>query len=319
MRNNGFYYNGTRLFSKWEIMAKSKELFFMTNSKGKEVLGARIEHTNKPIEIDLDSYVSYYDTGLVSEIVYSSCNQSKRMKLETTSEPKKYVREFKCEVTEQYYGDWRRKYRNLIRLINYLFRGDSSELLITLTYKNAPLNEKVARRDFMNFKKRFKRAFKYDYDYVSVFEPSGDESWHIHILTKNKAGEEMIIDKQKLYEVWGLGWVDVEPIRYSVNFGCYFVAKLTKSTADDINGGNWKAVLKAERLDRYAEKYFRFFSSSKKVPVAEIMTMREALERVQGRKRIYNGSILIKGVGDDSNFIINRVTNQCYVESDVVR
>lgn len=78
----------------------------------------------------------------------------------------------------------KRTFVKLRRLIGNNFFGGSTELWVTLTYKENMTNPTTAYEDFRAFMKSLKRKYP-NILYISVIEPQGRGSWHYHVLLKN--------------------------------------------------------------------------------------------------------------------------------------
>lgn len=114
-------------------------------------------------------------------------------------------------------------------LINCNFFGDNNELFITLTYGENMTDVGRLYKDFVHFYKKLKYNYKdIEFRYISVIEPQGRGSWHLHLLLKALNKDYLYIDNNSvLCKLWGHGFTYTERLKGVDNVGAYLSSYLT--------------------------------------------------------------------------------------------
>lgn len=162
-------------------------------------------NTNHIRKIDSDRYV-FLETGEIKEFQKSN-NRSENT------------------------NSLRQTFKKLRYLINNNFTGAKNELFITLTYRGELQTRDHIKvgRDYDNFLKRLKRAFKgkTTIDAIKVLEPHESGNWHMHVLLRFNDLDKIYIANEELREIWGNGWVTVKSLKDVDNVGAYVSAYLS--------------------------------------------------------------------------------------------
>jgi hypothetical protein len=145
----------------------------------------------------------------------------------------------------------RKTFDNLRWLIRSNFTdGGQNQVLLTLTYPHCMRNTTQAYEDFNAFWKRLKRHLpEHKLEYITVLEPQGSGSWHLHVMIKSDQ-PELWIDKHTIKRIWGQKrrtdgeWTGayIERLK-SDDVGAYYVSYFTHLYEDA--GGNAETFEKA--------------------------------------------------------------------------
>lgn len=122
-------------------------------------------------------------------------------------------------------------------IINCNFTGATSELFLTLTYRDRQRgkNIKAVNADFDRFIKRIKRKTHVstaNLVWFSALEPQADGTWHLHCLLKWQDRKRIFIANAKLAKLWGCGFTKTTAINNITNIGAYLTAYLTNIIID---------------------------------------------------------------------------------------
>lgn len=172
---------------------------------------ARMNSTNHIRKLDKDRYVDLSD-GEIKEYMHT-------------------------ENRKESFNSLRQTFKRLRYLINYNFIGAKNELHVTLTYKENMTDTERLYRDFDNFRKRLRYAFrdKSTFDYLVIVEPQGRGAWHCHLLVRFNDVESIYIDNEQMRKLWGHGYVTVKNLKDVDNIGAYLSAYLTDVELTDEN------------------------------------------------------------------------------------
>jgi len=215
---------------------------------------------------------------------------------------------------------------------------------VTLTYRqeeNTPMTDtKRLMQDYEKFWKRFCYWCKSNGyskpEYISVIEPQGSGSWHVHsfFIWSEKAP---FIPNEKMAELWGQGFTKTKQPQDCDNVGAYFSAYLgdmpldevqhmskdkqlqalsasgqvdEKEFADDAGTIKKKKFVKGGRLFLYPPG-MNIIRSSKgvKQPEVEYMSREQAQKKVSSAKETFSCAYEI--VGDDG-LVVNRISKAYY-------
>lgn len=148
------------------------------------------------------------------------------------------------------------------------FYGGGNELFITLTYAENMTDTSRLARDFDVFYKRLKYAYKgkYKFSYISVCEPQGRGSWHIHMFLKcvditDVAHELPFIPNAKIEQLWGQGFTKVERITMGGIVDYFNTSYFAPLCSNDGDPCGEKQREKYQRL-RYFPKSFKWYRCS---------------------------------------------------------
>lgn len=191
-------------------------------------------------------------------------------------------------------------------IINSNFNGTPNERFITLTYKEPMFDTKELICDFDKFWRRFKRRYP-NCKFIRICEPHRNGSWHFHILLKDIANEELVIDEEKLLKIWKNGSVNIKPINDVYGLSLYFFPSFDKN-------GKGKAKEKFKRLKFYP-KGFNVYSKSREIanPVWEIVSTEQIQEITKDCKLTYSATYEITSFDDDGKqSLVNLIAKQQY-------
>lgn len=215
---------------------------------------------------------------------------------------------------------------------------------VTLTYRqeeNTPMTDtKKLYTDYFKFWKRFCYWCKTNGyskpEYISVIEPQGSGSWHVHsfFIWSEKAP---FIPNEKMAELWGQGFTKTKQPQDCDNVGAYFSAYLgdmpldevqhmskdkqlqalsasgqvdEKEFSDDAGTIKKKKFVKGGRLFLYPPG-MNIIRSSKgvKQPEIDYMSREQAQKKVSSGKETFSCAFEI--VGDDG-LVVNRISKAYY-------
>lgn len=200
--------------------------------------------------------------------------------------------------------------------------------------------------DFKRFWMRFKRfCTKYDYgvpEYISIAEPQGTGSWHLHVIFVWDKKAPFIpnepntpcapwIPKVFMSELWGQGFTSTKKIDNCDNIGAYLSAYLgdmpldeaqengvltpnctveTKKYLDSDGTLKEKKFIKGGRLYLYPPG-MNILRTSKgiKQPTVEIMSQKNAEKKVSGATETFKTAYEIL---DDDGHVINSISKAYY-------
>ena len=157
------------------------------------------------------------------------------------------------------------------------FCGSPMELFVTLTYAENMTDTERLKNDFIKFFKRLQYAYKdrYKFDYISVCEPQGSGSWHIHIFLKAEklvAGDmdRLYISNSDMQELWGHGYTRTQAITLDGVVNYFNTSYFAPVNCDDEES---KGKKKYRRL-KFFPKNFRWYRCSEgiKKPSKDIVT-----------------------------------------------
>jgi hypothetical protein len=132
----------------------------------------------------------------------------------------------------------RRTFENLRGDIRSVFTSEKSpnwesqkwtQVFITLTYPYCQRDRHKVMYDFNHFWKRYTEALSgRELAYITVVEPQGSGSWHLHVMVKALDGLELWTNKEKLTKLWHKGPFS-SCVKYlkSDDIGAYYTAYFT--------------------------------------------------------------------------------------------
>lgn len=171
--------------------------------------------------------------------------------------------------SDRNYANLHRTMTTLRRLIRTNFDGGDNQIFATLTYGTADRRRGKSavclQADWLACRQRILRAYPgWSIDYISVAEPQGDGTWHLHVLIRRNDGR-LWIDQADMLRYWARGGVRVERLKGG-DIGSYYVAYLTDVTPGASDGDDpvklSKARVKGGRLSYYP-KGMRFYRRSR--------------------------------------------------------
>lgn len=178
----------------------------------------------------------------------------------------------------------KRSLRAIFNELRYLINSNfgnsgldqDTQLFITLTYRENMQDDKRLHKDFRDFFKRLKRAYKeHELCYISIIEPQERGAWHVHLLLKTLNKAELFIPYADIEKLWGHGATRTERLNCD-NIGSYFIAYLSNAelsdealnaleiAPDDITVKDGKKYIKGTRLKWYPD-YMQIYRHSKNV------------------------------------------------------
>lgn len=223
----------------------------------------------------------------------------------------------------------RQTFKKMRYLINHNFYGATNELFICLTYRGdlQTNDHRKVGKDFDNFLKRLKRAYKdkSTVEAVKVLEPHESGNWHMHVLLKFPELDKIFIPSKELERIWGNGFVHIRSLKDVDNIGAYVSAYLADIEVPESNvknleshpdliekevDGKKKKFLKGARLKFYPTGV-NLFSKTKGIVYPERieMTYSDAKKVVQDCSPHYSQTIEISD--SDSDFS-NTITYEQY-------
>lgn len=213
---------------------------------------------------------------------------------------------------------------------------------VTLTYAENMVDTKCLCRDFDNFRKRLYRyCEKQKYgkpEYISVIEPQGRGAWHVHAFLMWDHVAPFIPNDEhtpgfsgvSMASLWGHGFTKTQRLANVDNIGAYFLAYLGDIPLEDLPDGahidvskvvekeflgangttKKKKFVKGGRLSMYPPgmQIIRH-SRGIKYPTSEIMSQKEAKEKVKGADLTFSAGYQIV---DDNDKIVNTIHTEYY-------
>lgn len=237
------------------------------------------------------------------------------------------IKEFNhIEHRAESYNSLRQTFKKLRYLTNNNFSGRKNELHVILTYAENMTDSKRLMADSEKFVKRLRYQYRNDtkVEYLSVVEPQGRGSWHIHMLIRFDQLEKIYIDNKELASTWGHGFVTIRSLKDVDNIGAYLTAYLTnaeltqetlslaavekREIVEKIVDGKQKKFIKGGRLHMYPPGMNLFRKSNGiEYPIRENLSYKNALKKVGSVKPHYVKSIDIK-----SDTFENTITYEQY-------
>lgn len=211
---------------------------------------------------------------------YKRINKNEKINVETGEI-------IKCNNEKEFKDkqDIRNSMKRVKKLLLNNFNGEKNELFITLTYAEQQKSFDKAKKDVENFCRRLQYNNKdnKEIEYLYVLELQMlRQSWHIHMLTKEKNVEKAQLTEKEINDLWKEGKVDVKEIEKKEDI-IYIEDYFIKLKGKDINREEIddEVKIKAGR---------RIYGSSKgiKMPKEEQMSYKEAKEKVKNMQ--YKGS-----------------------------
>lgn len=199
----------------------------------------------------------------------------------------------------------RRSYTHLLQIIRHNFKEQSmKQAHVTLTYKSVSdldchYQHKWLYDDFKSFVERFRGAYG-EVDYVVVPERHENMRWHMHVLLRSS--HSLVISNAQVTKLWGLGRVDVRPMRAS---------RISKYLIKSFNMIDEEKVTKNKSMQLDAvllyPSRFRLYRHSKgiKSPKVDYVAMKE-IDAI-GLK-LWGATYEVC----DSGEVVNRITKRAY-------
>ncbi len=279
---------------------------------------------NNKLGLSKSSIVHVKETGNITEVKYMTKNNGGVIrKIDKffyydvrSGEVKKYKTTLKRVENKESIA---KSMKNLRDILNSSISASDIKqkkiLWVTLTYKENMTDTKRLYKDFKNFNYRFKKYLKDNnyplYEYITTAEPQRRGAWHLHIIfifSKRIA----YIEKQKLEELWGHGFVSINTLKNVDNVGVYLTAYLSNLDVSDMvdESSNNKAIIKGARLKMYPTG-FRIYRCSKgiKRPVRYKTTEEEIQNKLKNDVLTFEKTIQIK---NEYGAIINRINYRNY-------
>ena len=237
------------------------------------------------------------------------------------------IKEFdRTETRAEGLNSLRQTFKKLRYLINNNFIGAPNELFITLTFRgDLQTNDHIrVGEDYKNFLKRLKYAYKDQatIEAIKVLEPHQSGNWHMHVLLRFDGMEKIFIENERLAEIWGNGFVQIQSLKDVDNIGAYVSAYLTdiEVTADNVLNVAGAGYEVKEHEGKYFAKgarlaYYRsgvnIYSKTKgiKYPERVEMSYKQAKKIVGAGTPHYKKSIAIS---DDEIDCSNTITYEQY-------
>lgn len=209
--------------------------------------------------------------------------------------------------------------RNLRDIINTNCTDTRKCKFLTLTYRENMQDPQKLYRDVKNFHKRLRYFLKnIKFEYISVIEPQGRGSFHIHellVFTKYSP----FIPNNKIEEIWGNGFTKTTKIDNIDNIGTYLCAYLCDlpieqagfkdikslsnikevSTTDKNGKPISKHIIKGGRL-KYYPKGMRFYRTSRGIKRPEVIKCPYSVAKDMVKNSVLTYEKTIK-ISDDIN------------------
>jgi hypothetical protein len=192
----------------------------------------------------------------------------------------------------------RRSFKRLRYLVNANFQGGRNEAWWVWTYRENMQDRERLMRDVEVAVKRLRRRYGH-FEYIVVPEPQGRGAWHCNVLVKFPDGRDAFMPHEEVERAWGHGYVWVRRLRDVDNIGAYLSAYLADVPVEEYTMEDWKGhdgvierdgkkIVKGARL-RWYPAGMHLYRRSKGIvmPKREVMTYRQARERVGGREPDY--------------------------------
>ena len=130
---------------------------------------------------------------------YKKLNKQEYVNIQT-GEIKKYeIGEFKSP------SSLKKSMNNLKELLLNNFNGGKNEEFLTLTYTEEETDFDKTGDDLGDFWKKLKKKYK-DIEYIGVIEKQKSRnSWHIHMVLKNKNNQKLFIPQEEIVKIWNKG------------------------------------------------------------------------------------------------------------------
>jgi hypothetical protein len=280
--------------------------------------------------------VTLFQTGHISEIIgvktiCSGLSSIKKLSQDEyivtdTGEIMQYV---KSENRADNMQSLKSSMTDVQRLINQNFNGGPSEIFFCLTYAEKMTDNKKMTSDLKYFNEKLRRA-GYDLDSITVVEPQGDgkkygnewhaNTWHAHILAKNKNGKPLFIPFTVLAKIWGHGTVKIKRLLDVDNVGVYVTSYFTTldpeyerdtESGEEPQGRADKRLEKGQRL-KYYPPGMKFFRCSRGIvhPEPQKMSYEEAKRKIGDCRADFSQTIIIQD--PTSMDILNEVSHEYY-------
>lgn len=185
-----------------------------------------------------DDLVKVTECGFITEILYSTHKSNGPV-------IRRIDKDFYCdlrngEVKEVHHNEKRsddmksvaRSIRDIRNYINANVTDTTKCKFITLTYAENMRDTKKVFNDFKNFwNKKFKKEYP-NTEYITILEPQGRGSWHLHLIAifKEKAP---FIPNEIIAKMWGHGFTCTRKIDNVDNIGAYLSAYLADLSFDE--------------------------------------------------------------------------------------
>lgn len=287
---------------------------------------------NNLFPVNDDSYVKVTKTGNITTITacMRECKQTIR-KISAqeyivldTGELKQYKQ---TEKRIENPTSLKQSMRNLRDIINTNCSDVRRCKFLTLTYRENMQDPKKLYRDVKNFHKRLKYFLKdVRFEYISVIEPQGRGSLHIHellIFTKFAP----FIPNSKIEELWRNGFTKTTKIDNIDNIGTYLTAYLcdipieqadlkdVKSlsnikevqTTDENGKPISKHIQKSGRL-KYYPKGMRFYRCSRSILRPEVIKCPYSVAKDMVKNSVLTFEKTIK-LSDENNDVVLNIIN----------
>lgn len=245
---------------------------------------------NNLFPVNDDSYVKVTKTGNITTI--TACLRECKQTVQKVSaneyividsgEIKTYKKHTEKRIENP--TSLKQSMKNLRDIINTNCMDARKCKFLTLTYRENMQDTKKLYTDVKNFHKRLRYFLKNTkFEYISVIEPQGRGSFHIHeLLIFNKKAP--FIPNSKIEGIWGNGFTKTTKIDNIDNVGAYLCAYLTSipveqadlkdikslsnikkvNTTDENGKPINKHIIKGGRLKHYP-KGIRFYRCSRGV------------------------------------------------------
>ncbi len=109
----------------------------------------------------------------------------------------------------------RKTYKRLDWIIKSNFKGEKSEVFLTLGYDSQMNDYETLKQDFNSFRKKFDRAYP-KCEYIVVVEYKGNGDLHLHILIKSLDNKRLFLNRKLLVKLWGQNSVYIKRVRGSL-------------------------------------------------------------------------------------------------------
>lgn len=287
---------------------------------------------NNVFPVNDDSYVKVTKTGNITTITacMRECKQTvQKVSAEEyivldTGELKQYK---KTEKRIENPTSLKQSMRNLRDIINTNCTDTRKCKFLTLTFRENMRDFEKLYREVKNFHKRLKYFLKdVRFEYISVIEPQGRGSLHIHellIFTKFAP----FIPNSKIEELWRNGFTKVTKIDDIGNVGSYLTAYLCDipieqadlkdikslssikevTTTDEKGNSISKHIIKSGRL-MYYKKGQRFYRCSRGIKRPEVIKCPYSVAKDMIKNSVLTYEKTIK-VSDENNDAVLNIIN----------
>ena len=187
-------------------------------------------------------------------------------------------------------GSVSRMKNRIRRLVNSNVTG--KDVLITLTYEENMIDEKIARKDWKAFLHRLRYHLPFADKYLYVVERQRRGAFHFHFILFSV--EDRIVDD--IIKLWGKGSIDVTSLYDIANVGAYISSEMGKEyQKKGVLGRRWG---KSRNLSEYNKKTF---AQSKERPsrllVKDQVVAHPAVGNIQ--IQVYSHKSTVEGFGED--------------------